>query len=93
MEGQDSLVGGIGALVAVVVSAALWLRKLKPTFARDDLTAKAAEADMAVIDRMSKEADRMAKQNDMLAQSLNQFQLQLLTLQTENNKLSLKNNY
>lgn len=88
---MDALSAALGTITTAVIGAAFWLRKMKPTFAKDDLAAKAAEADMGVIERLEKQCDRLAKQNDTLADSLNQFQLQIITLQTENNKLSMEN--
>ena len=87
----DTLAAALGTLTSALIGAAFWLRKMKPTFAKDDLAAKAAEADMGVIERLEKQCDRLAEQNGTLATSLNQFQLQIITLQTENNKLSMEN--
>jgi chromosome segregation ATPase len=88
----DTVVAALGTLTSVVIGAAFWLRKLKPTFAKDDLATKVAEADMGVIERLEKECKRLSGQNDKLADSLNRFQMEVLKLQTENNKLSMENN-
>ena len=82
----------IGTLGAGLVAAAVWLRKLKPAFATDDKVTAAAVADTGIIERLEKECNRLGAQNEKLANSLNGFQDQLLTFQTENNKLSRENN-
>lgn len=92
MENNDTILAAIGTLTSAVVGGALWLRRMKPTFAKDDLATKAAEADIGVIDRLERECKRLAEQNDRLAISLNDFQMQILKLHTENNKLSMENN-
>ena len=94
---MDSMVSvdattALGTLTTAVIGAALWLRKLKPVFAKDELAAKAAEADIGVIERLERECQRMSEQNTKLADNLNRFQLQIITFQTENQKLSLENN-
>ena len=88
----DTLMTALGGLTSLVLGAALWIRRMKPTFAKDDLAAKAAEADMGVIERLEKECKRLSEQNDRLSQSMNQFQMQIIQFQTENQKLSFENN-
>ncbi len=88
----DTITTLIGGLVSAIIAGALALRKMKPVFAKDDLAAKAAEADIGVIERLERECNRMSAQNDTLANSLNQFQLQLVTFHTENQKLAMENN-
>lgn len=91
-ENTDAIMAALGAITSSVVGLAFWLRRMKPTFAKDDLATKVAEADIGVIDRLERECKRLSEQNDRLANTLNDFQLQVLRLHTENNKLSMENN-
>lgn len=80
----------IGGVAGVLIAAALWIRKLKPSLAVDDKLAAAANADTGIIERLEREADRLSKQNDILAENLNKLQLELVKLSTENGKLHLE---
>lgn len=79
--------GLLSAFSAIVIGAALWLRKIKPDLAVSDKVAAIANADTGIVERLEKECNRMARQNDILADKVNEFQLQLLNLTTENAKL------
>ena len=79
--------GLLGAFTAVVVVAAMWVRKLKPDLAVGDKVAAIAAADTGIVERLEKECNRLSQQNDILADKVNQFQMQLLDLTTENAKL------
>ena len=60
----------IGAFVGVAVVAALWIRKLKPSWAVDDKLVAAANADVGIIGRLEREAKRLADQNESLDKSV-----------------------
>jgi cell division protein FtsB len=96
-------VEAVGSIAATLIAGAIYLRKLKPAFAMDDRIAKGANADVGIIDRLEKECARLSDQNTKLANLVNDFQtkngelirdfqFQLLTFQTENQKLSFENN-
>ena len=77
----------VGAFVGLVVVAALWIRKLKPSWAVDDKLAAAANADVGIIGRLEREAKRLADQNESLAKSVNALQVEVTKLVGENAKL------
>lgn len=87
----ETISAAIGTIAAVLISLALWLRRLKPTFAKDDLATKAAEADVGVIARLERECLRMEQHNNTLSELVAKFQLQVVTLQEENGKLAIEN--
>lgn len=93
----------VGTIAGILITGAIWLRKLKPSFAVDDKLVAAANADTGIIERLEKECERLADQNTKLANLLNDFQtkngelirdfqMQLLKFQTENQKLAFENN-
>lgn len=82
----------VGTIAGILIAGAVWLRKLKPAFATDDRLAAAANADTGIIERLEKECQRLSAQNVKLAKLVSGFQMQLLTFQTENQKLSFENN-
>lgn len=88
---NDTLLNSIYGITAAVVSLGLYLRKLKPTFAKDDLITRQAEADMGVISRLEHECQRLHDQNTLLAETLSNFQLELIKFKTENQILSYEN--
>ena len=97
MEVSGSDIGtAIGGAVTTIVGFALWIKKQKPEFAKAEASANVIEAtgkaDLSIIERLEKECKRLSDQNDVLAKSVNAFQLQLVTFQTENQKLSFENN-
>ena len=91
-QNVDTLLTAIGSVVTTLLGAAFWIRKQKPAFAKDDLAAKQAEADIGIIGRLEKQNDRLSEQVDKLGAQVNQFQFEVIKLQGENNKLSVENN-
>lgn len=87
---QDNVGGALGGAISVIIGAAVWFKRMKPTFARDDVSIAAANADLTVIDRMTKEIDRLSLQNTSLAESLNRLQLETVKIATENSKLHME---
>ena len=81
--------GVIGSIVTVVMALGWYLRNKKP---QEDKALASIGADIGIIERLERECRRLSEQNDKLANSLNTFQLQILSLQTENAKLHLEGN-
>ena len=88
---QENVGGALGGAISVILGAALYMKRMKPTFALDEKVVATVAADNGIIDRLERESKRLSEQNDKLANSLNAFQIQLLTFQTENQKLSFEN--
>lgn len=87
---QDNIGGALGGAISVIVGAALYMKRMKPTFALDDKVVAAAAADNGIVDRLEKESKRLAEQNDVLAGSVNRLQLETIKLSTENSKLHME---